>query len=604
MDFKEGIIKKYFKDFPRILNDSNILKRSEFCKKEVKRLSIEFANTLKVLLRETIPKILNQNIKYEIWYEILGFHWDNEVRRVTNGDSYAVSPEKLKQIKSVVSDILSGKIIIPKKDCEFDIVCYNCGETSQYQITDIENLPKRPRKKCPYCDKMITLRISQNNGKISVRPYLDYNADTSNENLENDFNTEDSNEIINFIKEYIIFSFYVTGLFGHRVKFSAIVLKNSNCLEPRSWLIENLRYLFPKMFGLPISNRVLNYFIFRDMPSPSDSNRLTCEFLQDQRVSYKPNLNMLFAINYNIFRLSLTDLDQFGISISKEELIQIKKFSSFIIYYFIFNNPFDIPYISDTTSGGIPVSFDFFVPEYFIIREIYFIMCFVSDDFLSFTDIREILGIKVRFQRYLSEGTRMSNILTELISQIDKYIKNQKILNYFNKKLNLFYEVSKIRERYYASTLEFASSFQKKVHNFFNIFFKVEFDSEKNIVSLIKKKYIHIDYKRIPIHHNLAFDGYFPLDDPIRKKYNINKKWKAIVFEAHGNWHIDLNTYLRMFPYKSETDFIHRQEIDKLKRDICSKYNFILIEIYESIEENEWRKLTINQIEKKITNIS
>ena len=598
MDFKEGIIKKYFKDFPRILNDSNILKRSEFCKKEVKRLSIEFANTMKVFLRENIPKILNQNIKYEIWYEILGFHWDNEVRRVTNGESYAVSPEKLKQIKSVVSDILSGKIIFPKKDYEFDIVCYNCGETSQYQITDIENLPKRPRKKCPYCNKMITLRISQINGNISVKPYLDYNANTSNENTETDIHTEDFNEITNFIKKYISFSRYATGLSGHRVKFSAIVLKSFNCLEPRSWLIENLRYLFPKMFGLPISNRILNYFLFRGMSSPSDSNRLTCEFLQDQRISYKPNLNILFAINYNIFRLSLIDLDQFGISISKEELIRIKNFSSFIIYYFIFNNPFDIPYISDTTSGGIPVRFDFFVPEYFIIREIYFIMCAVSDDFLSFTDIRETLGIKIRFQRYISEGTRMSNILTELISQIDKYIKNQKILNYFNKKLNLFYEVSKIREKYYASTLEFASSFQKNVHNFFNNFFKVEFDSEKNIVNLIKKKYIDINFKRIPIHHNLAFDGYLTLDDYIRNEYNINKKCRAIVFEAHGNWHIDIDTYLRMFPYKSKMDFIRRQEIDQLKRDICSKYNFILIEIYEDDEESQWENNIIAQIRR------
>jgi len=57
---------------------------------------------------------------------------------------------------------------------------------------------------------------------------------------------------------------------------------NLNELEPRSWLIENIRNIFPKLFELPINNTMLTNFLFGDVPIPNRDTKLV-KFLKIDR---------------------------------------------------------------------------------------------------------------------------------------------------------------------------------------------------------------------------------------------------------------------------------------------------------------------------------
>jgi len=592
-------ISYYIKKIPPILSNTEIIKRAKFYSEKLDELCNKYASKLKTILKDEVPKLMNSQIKLEFWYRILGFYWDNEVRRVTEyNQSYAVSFEKLEKIKSVLLDIFNKNIKLPRNENEFDFICYNCGNVSKYHLTNVNNLPKRPRKKCPYCNKMITLRILLDNGIVSVEPYLECN--TPKIDFKKNLQTA-SNDIIYFIQKYINFSKYTTALAGHRVKFSLIKMSNLSNLEPRSWLIENLRYTFPEFYGLSLSNRILDYCLFRELHDVTvRRSKLKNEFFNVDRIRSKPRLSILLCIDYNISRLSTRDFQKFDISISEDVLDRVKGYCSYIIYYFIFRNPYGFCYISDTTIGGFPIDENYFIPDYFLIRAIFFNICNVSNTILSFRYIRKKFKIRYPFQRYLLSGTRLTNFLTKVKPRIESYLKvsNESLLKVFLNDANLFYKVSQIRDNEFASRLGFASHFQKRVHNFLDNFFGVEFESEKNIVGLLRKNFIYISGIKIRIHYNLSFDGYYELDDILRNKYGIDPKWKAIAFEAHGNWHIDLPTYLRMFPYKTISDFNRRQEVDQLKREICTFYNIILMEIYENIEEGYWK----DEITKKLSN--
>lgn len=592
-------ISYYFNIFPTILSSSEILEKTSFYKEELNRLCLEYALDLKDIMKNKLPKLFDQFISLDLWKNLLGFYWDNEIRRVIKyNESYAVSVKKLKKIKSVIFDIFYKKIKIGKKENEFDIICYNCGELLKYQIKDPNNLPVRARKKCPFCNKMITLRILKNKDEYVIKPYLEINSKPENSTFSK---TEIFTEIDNFFLDYIKFSNYVTGLQGHRVEFSKICFKvDSQCLEIRSWLVENLRHVFPTYYGLPLSNTILSYFLFG---KSRDRNILTDSFLYDDKVSFRPAISTLLKIEYRLSRLSNIDFQKFNLDINNDELIKLKKFISYIFFIFIFKSPYEVSYISDTTSGGIPVGNDYFIPDYFIIKTIYFVMCDASNyKLLSFNDIRNKLKIKTHFERYLQKGTKFSNIFLNLIPIIENFINLQSKTNfdYYYNNFNLYNAVDELRKKDYNSIVEFASFFQTKVYDFIRNFFGVQFDSEKHITILLGTNLVNINGIELTLHHNLAFDGYLELTDPLKDKFGIDAKWKGIVFEAHGNWHVDLQTYLGMFPYKTKENFYRRLEIDQLKRDICHKFNFIFIEIYENVDELQWNEELIKQIEKQI----
>ena len=54
-----------------------------------------------------------------------------------------------------------------------------------------------------------------------------------------------------------------------------------------------------------------------------------------------------------------------------------------------------------------------------------------------------------------------------------------------------------------------------------------------------------------------------------------------------------------MFPYKTESDFNRRQKVNQLKREICKLFHIILIEIYETVEEQCWSDEIIKKLSPK-----
>ena len=227
---------------------------------------------------------------------------------------------------------------------------------------------------------------------------------------------------------------------------------------------------------------------------------------------------------------------------------------------------------------------------------------------ISFEEIRRKLRIKTNFEKYLQKGYTISNLLITIKKEIKKILNlnsnvlDREIVNSFYGELDLYDRINEIRYNNYRSILDFASNFQRKVHNFIEQYFGVKFDTEKQIIKLVKSNKIEINGVRKFIHYNLKFDGYYELIDLIREKFGLNKKWKGIIFEAHGMWHTELDLYLRMFPYKNEDHFYRRQELDQFKRDICKKFNYLLIEIYQNIDESQWDIEIRRQIERQVKN--
>jgi hypothetical protein len=284
----------------------------------------------------------------------------------------------------------------------------------------------------------------------------------------------------------------------------------------------------------------------------------------------------------------------------------LKNFVSYIIFYFIFNNNYEIPYISDTTNYGLPVGVNYFIPDYFFLRSIYFFICDFFKNPMSFNDIKGELGIITRFERYLQVGTTLSTISMKVQKEIEKLINdnpsfyNQDLINRFNNDIILFNKTNEIRNNNYNSIIGYASIFQLKVHNYIENFFGLKFDSEIPVIDIVKNDTIEVNGKSVIIHYNLRFDGFCELTDVVRKKFGLNKKWKGIIFEAHGLWHIDLKIFLRMFPYKTEKEFLRRQEIDVLKRALCKELGYIIIEIYENLEESQWNSEILKQIQNQL----
>jgi hypothetical protein len=221
---------------------------------------------------------------------------------------------------------------------------------------------------------------------------------------------------------------------------------------------------------------------------------------------------------------------------------------------------------------------------------------------IKFRKMSKILGVRNKFQASMAQGYNLSSVFYSVVKKVENLIHAKNLildknhLQSFYENLSLFDKVNDLRNQYYASLLEYASHFQKEIHQFFENFFNSNFISEKPAIELFKTKIIKIKGKKIRIHHNLKFDGYCKLNPSIRNRFGLKEDWKGIIFEAHGMWHVDRDIFLRMFPYKTESDFKRRLKVDKLKRILCRIFNYILIEIYEDMDEDQWEEEILRQI--------
>ena len=592
-----NFIRFYFDPIPDVLSNKEIINKAKFYKKKLESQCLYYARTLKEIFANLSVIFYDRCLTLEVWYNLLGFYFDNEIRRVLNRESYAVSVNKLKKIRSVISEMKQNKINLRKVKNTFKIICYNCGLFCVYQLNP-NSIPKKVRKICPHCNERLTLKVLKERGEYNVCAYRIFEG-----KIVFKSESEIFREFDYFLCNYISFSSYVTKSKGKRVNFLTFDLEEEfNDLDPKYWLFENIRYAFPEIYDLPISNRVLSWFLFGD-PNIEYQYELSHNHLSSNRLSLKLSISVLFKIDYRVRRLSKKDFEKFDIELNNGDLKRLKDYISFIIFTFIFRNPYNIPYVSDSTNSGIPIDSCYFIPDYFAIRSIYFIMCDINKrEHISFKRICNILGVRNKFQHSMSRGYTMCSVFYIVVEKVKGLIVNSNIIldkeyvQSFYDSISLFDKVNDLRNEYYRSLLEYASWFQGEVHKFFENYFGVKFQTEKQVLELIKSKFIKINGKRKRIHHNLSFDGYCKLIPSIRKRFGLKEHWKGIIFEAHGLWHIDLDIYLRMFPYKTKSDFKRRLEIDQSKRVLCRKFNYFLIEIYEDMEKNQWSKEILRQM--------
>ncbi|MBD3196518.1 MAG: hypothetical protein GF317_15770 [Candidatus Lokiarchaeota archaeon] len=100
--------------------------------------------------------------------------------------------------------------------------------------------------------------------------------------------------ILDFLHRYLRFSnnFYRNGI---NTIFSQLHFKDpaSEKLVPRSWLIENLRNVFPKIFEIPLNNIFLTFYLFGDLPIDNRDTKLI-KFLKKDRRYRRPHLMNYF----------------------------------------------------------------------------------------------------------------------------------------------------------------------------------------------------------------------------------------------------------------------------------------------------------------------
>ena len=60
-------------------------------------------------------------------------------------------------------------IILLKSSSEFEIVCYYCQKIQKYKPNDLNNIPKRLRKKCVNCKRKINLQVEVVEGELKIK---------------------------------------------------------------------------------------------------------------------------------------------------------------------------------------------------------------------------------------------------------------------------------------------------------------------------------------------------------------------------------------------------------------------------------------------------
>ncbi|MFX0073658.1 MAG: hypothetical protein ACFFAO_21480, partial [Candidatus Hermodarchaeota archaeon] len=400
-----NFIRLYFDPIPDVLSNKEIINKANFYKNKLEDQCLYYARTLKEIFAKLSIIFYDCDLSLEVWNNLLGFYFDNEIRRVVSGESYAVSVKKLKKIRSVIFDIEQNKINLKKVKNIFKINCYHCGKFSIYQLNP-NSIPKRVRKICPHCNEKLTLNVFKEREEYNVCVYRKFEG-----KIDSKSESEIFREFDEFLCSYIAFSGYVTKSKGKRVNFLTFNLEEElNDLDPKYWLFENIRYAFPEIYKLPLSNRVLNWFLFGD-PNIEYQYALIHNHTAGNRLSLKPSISVLLGIDYRVSRLKREEFNCFNIKISEEELRKLKNHVSFIIFKFIFKNPYKVAYVSDSVKSGIPVEQYYFIPDYFAIRSIYFIMSDINKGKkITFKKICRILKVRNKFQSSMAQGYNVSSV--------------------------------------------------------------------------------------------------------------------------------------------------------------------------------------------------
>jgi hypothetical protein len=406
--------------------------------------------------------------------------------------------------------------------------------------------------------------------------------------LEKDTAKEESfKKLIAFICEYQKFYNYISREFSiSNIRYQ----RDSKKLTSRSWLIENLRYMFPKKYGLPISDNFLSWFVYNDTPSYGRVTKIKWT-MDSKEVNKRMHIADLLAIDYRINTLTKESFSDKGIEISNKELEILKKSVSYLVYHYIFGGYHDSTYVSETTSKGLPVGKYFFIIEYEVIRAIYFAATDANGGIpVNFKDISSVAGVS-DLKHHLYEGFGFGDDFDRLLSYFKQLSldSSSKIYKDARKVLVGYLDVKRARSHELQGSLEYKSTFQGKVHHSMEEFFGVKFTSEEQVRSVVKDAYIDTINddgvkEKIYVHGAFAFDLYLELNKDLNNFLGLDAKWKGLAIEAMG-------TYWHSLPAQKEAD--------RKKRLICKERNLILLEIPEAMDRNKWCAEGLKQFKDK-----
>jgi hypothetical protein len=408
-----------------------------------------------------------------------------------------------------------------------------------------------------------------------------------------DANEGSYNKIFTFIDEHLEFSEYIESKKTGRFKISDIKFAySSNKLELRSWLFENLRYIFPLKLEIPLDNNLLSWFLFNDDPGYSEQSLVNFK-LTASELCKRLELRELLAIDYRVSKLTVDHFSFKNISISNSELKNLKLRVSYLIYYYVFFMEHERPYVADSTFSGIKTGKEYWTPEYFVIRSVFFSVAEANQGVIKdFKTIGRESGVN-KIQRYLREGYGFGDKYVNLLEYVNELCNNSNNTNteIFNDSLAFLeqYEEIYFKRIKNRNNLEsYDSHFERKVHFFLKNEINPLFVHKVALIEAVGKREIYYEnefgraiVKKIhPIYH---YDFYLELDDNLRQLYNLNNKWKSIAVEAQGSyWHSD--------------NFSDNIKSDEFKKLISRLEDIILIEIWDNVEEELWLSEYNNQL--------
>lgn len=435
-------------------------------------------------------------------------------------------------------------------------------------------------------DKAVGVNILE---RVKTHIVQQYNAIIKDSKKEVSFR-----KVKGFIKQYQEFSSYVSKEFVISQKKSRIDQAESS----RSWLVENLRYLFPKKFGLPLEDNLLSWFVYRDTPSHNVQTKL--KRTTSNKESFKRILlSELLAIDYKISKLTKKMFNDKGVIISNENLEILKKRVSFLIYFYVFGGYQESMYVSKTTSAGLKVGENFFTLEYEIIRALFFAAAEVNDgEPITLKTIKNTADLGVSLDRHLAEGYGFGDDMIKLLIYFNKLSENRPldsdsiIFRDGKEILEGYHDAYRARNRVFQKSREHRTEFQGKVHVFIENFLGLKFEKEEQVRGVIKEDYVTVINgegikENIRVHHAFKFDGYLELTRSLREYLGLDDKWTGVAIEALG-------TYWHSLPAQKEAD--------RKKRLICREKNIILLEILEALDSSKWGVEILRQF-KELTGV-
>ncbi|MFW9878677.1 MAG: hypothetical protein ACFFG0_36825 [Candidatus Thorarchaeota archaeon] len=218
-----------------------------------------------------------------------------------------------------------------------------------------------------------------------------------------------THELTTIVKGFIDFSKF----YGYRVvPVKDLRLTTTGQLKRRVVLIENIRYKFPKLRGLPISDYHLAPML---LDEPYFNKFLT--------YSEKIELRELFMIDYNVMKLKVKDFKKIGLDISEDALVKLKVDVAETIFNYFYTSGLYI------TESDMDIGPNYCRIKYSMIRSLafYFTEQLGSGKFVSFREISKFVKSKVPIKAslsvYFTEGRDMTPNTIQLYQRLISSMK-------------------------------------------------------------------------------------------------------------------------------------------------------------------------------------